>query len=162
MFFSKAITTNTTRLDMKYFCMVMSVCEFIRGQADAHEHSRRLQFNCHPIHRAISHIIPDLKVRDGYYFGMAFIEEDGVTKIKRQETRHSWLVTPDSAIIDAYPVGILSVNPVLVVTKGPFAPSGGNLYFPDQAVTREYCATREVFRKTQILVQLAKGWKCRP
>lgn len=161
MFFNSAVTENTTARDVGLFCQVMSLCQFIRDKTDKLSFAKNLDFNCHPIHRAIAQIIPELRCVDGYYFGLAKIKDEKGESTVTQHCSHSWLVTPDEAIIDAYPCGYMSVNPVLVVAKGSHAPHGGNLYIPNGETTDEACANRTVFRKTQVLVRFAEGWKYR-
>jgi hypothetical protein len=158
MFYSSAITDNTTKEDVRLFCQVMSLSQAVRDGADKHPHAQFLDFNCHPISRAIAKMIPRLKLVDGNFLGLITVEQEGEKRFGIQHATHSWLVTPDDAIIDAYPVGFMSVNPILVVTKGRYAPHGGNFYVPDPSVTSEI-SNKEVWKKTQIILNLAKGWK---
>ncbi len=107
------------------------------------------RFECHTICRALAKKVPTLLVEDGKYFGL---RRAGETQ-EGQFADHSWLVTPDGAIIDPYPVGFLTPNPVLVVTRGIYQPYGSGLYVPDKRVRRSFPKLR-VMWKTRILFGL--------
>jgi hypothetical protein len=90
-----------------------------------------ISLNCHSITRFIAHGIPDLKVVTGSYFGV-FPQEAGARSLKCDYCPHSWLVTPDGAILDPYPVGILATeSAVLVSTKEEYWNFGASFYFRD-------------------------------
>lgn len=159
MFQSQIVTKNTSKNDRRLLSQVMSCSNYMWRKFLESPHREHLAFNCHSIHRALAFKIPELRLVDGNYLGAVVRETDPKFTVKLQVCSHSWLVTPDDAIIDAYPVGYISANPVLVVTKGKFAPYGGNFYLPDPTVTSECCANRKVYRRTQQLIQFAQGWK---
>ena len=110
---------------------------------------------CHSICRAISHLLPLLKVVDGKYIGMMFPEIDGKTQIQFAECDHSWLVTPDGSILDPYPVGVFTVAPLLVISSGKYQPFGKNMYMPHAKTTNEVI-TRKVWRQSRMLARYMK------
>ena len=80
--------------------------------------------NCHSICRALAIIIPQLKVVDGLFLGLSQKKSS-----KAVRANHSWLLTPDRAIIDPYPVGIISMSPLLVPTKGKYSSFYSGFFF---------------------------------
>lgn len=76
----------------------------------------KLTFNCHSLCRALSVCIPKLTVVTGGYRGIRAINNG--TEFRITLASHSWLKTPDKAIIDPYPVGVISYNPLLVPADG--------------------------------------------
>jgi hypothetical protein len=101
--------------------------------------------------RSLAHHVSKLKVVDGVYIGM---------KVKRgrywkTETEHSWLVTPDGCIIEPYAVGMLSVTPILIPTKGLTMHAFANFYRddPETALTiSKKVATPESQKKLSIAI----------
>lgn len=146
---------NTTKLDRQLFGEVLDLT--LKGwvQAENFEHVDRLNFECHSISLAISRIIPQLTCIHGLLIGMVKSEcPDTKEQILRfAPTIHSWLLTPDGSVIDAYPVGFMSCNPVLVITRGQPSYSGGMFYKPDKNVGPKYI-TREIYRKSVVLEKL--------
>lgn len=76
-------------------------------------------------------------------------------EFRTEYTYHSWLETPDKSIIDAYPVGFMSCNPILVITKGPQSSCGGELYIEDEETIRKFI-NRRTYRKSLILADLIR------
>ena len=157
MLYNSSILDNTSDQDMKLLCEVMSLATKVRDYAKGLSYAKHLTFECHSICRAISMALPKLKCIDGSYAGLERIPAAGVV-FELQYTDHSWLLTPDGAIIDPYPVGYISVNPVIVVTKGQYSPFGGKLYVEDSRITTKVSA-RKLWRKSQVLYKMIQAAK---
>jgi hypothetical protein len=109
-------------------------------------------FNCHSISIALGSIEPEVKVIHGNVFGLVWTEkEPKVRQAQIKLCRHSWLLTPDGAILDAYPVGFLALDIVLVPTTGTYAPYLSALYQEDTSVLSEIDMV-EVQQNADILV----------
>jgi argonaute-like protein implicated in RNA metabolism and viral defense len=78
--------------------------------------------------------IKELKVMYGYQRGFIDYNEKRKRKIKMEHLRHSWLETPDGAIIEPYPPGFLSLQPLLYPKRCKFSTYGHSLYVPHQQV----------------------------
>lgn len=150
MVFNKSITNNTTKRDTRLLIKAISICNTARDHIDTLPFCKHLIYECHTICRAIAMVIPELRVVDGNYLGFTRTKTDKGYDLDLCTADHSWLTTPDDAIIDPYPVGFLAVNPVLVVTKGHYAPFGGQLYIPDNKITAKI-STRSLWRKSHVL-----------
>lgn len=68
---------------------------------------------------------------------------------------HSWILTPDGAIIDLHPVGIVACSPLLIPTKGKEADYQSMLYFESPEV-RPIAYSRENFREAQTVLKAVK------
>jgi len=122
---------NTTELDRKLQKKVRFLGFHIDDYIVDLPFAKHLGFECHSIARAISMAIPELKVVDGVYLGLEWLSGDGdELTIRVRECSHSWLETPDKAIIDAYPPGFITFDAVLVVAKGMHELFGKGLYRP--------------------------------
>ena len=108
---------------------------------------------CHSICRGLAHNIPELTVVDGHYLGLESTAKDDPKSFLIRHCDHSWLLTPDQAIIDPYPVGFISTNPVLIGPHGTYSVFSRHSYVPDPTVTRQVI-TRKVWRKTKIFCRL--------
>lgn len=115
----------------------------------------KLSFECHSIARAISIIIPELKMVNGVYLGLEWSKKKTGPKCRIRTCRHSWLVTPDGAILDPYPVGFITIDVPLVVTKGLYKMFGGAFYQKNEGVTSEI-SWKEVEEKSLILVKMIR------
>jgi hypothetical protein len=105
---------------------------------------------------AISQVIPKLKCIHGFLVGLR--RKDKVNddiKFMTEYTYHSWLKTPDGSIIDPYPVGFISCNPVLVITTGPQSSCGGELYIEHEDTIKKFI-NRKMYRKSLILADLIR------
>jgi hypothetical protein len=152
MFFSTGITEHTTELDVSLCTAVTLVTRQARKLVDAAPNRNELSFECHSIARAIAQSFPELTLVDGHVIGL---HRTPKAKGKRytaelRYANHSWLATPDDAIIDPYPLGALAVGPLLVVNKGVYADFGGQLYVPDDDVTAHVDGP-ELQRKSELL-----------
>jgi hypothetical protein len=98
--------------------------------------------------------IPELRLQIGIHYGAKWEPNTHETQFSAIGCSHSWLVTPDGAIIDAYPVGFLTHSPVLYVGKGEYAVFGSGFYRPLEEVLAEVSADQEVHRKSRLLLGL--------
>jgi hypothetical protein len=138
MFINSSLEPHTTPQDHKLWGEVMTLILQTTEHIQKLPQSHWPTLNCHSICRALAICIPEVKVVDGLYLGLE-CQRNGIPQQVAVEIRncsHSWLVTPDEAIIDPYPVGIIITNPILIGPKGPRTVFGHQLYFPDSEVTR--------------------------
>lgn len=158
MVYSSAITNNTTKRDMSLLARVMEINNQVREYMDGVDHIKHQTLECHSICRALAKAVPDLRLIDGNYIGMKRIPvpEENSFRFELRYATHSWLLTPDEAIIDPYPVGYLAVNPVLVLTKGDYAAFGGEPYVADARVTAAI-SNRAMWRKSDVLYRIIKA-----
>lgn len=121
--FRGALLKLFTPKDIELFCF----CEEL--VAALFEEQTDLLFNCHAICRAIAQILPELSVITG---GLTGYKENpdipGVLMIRT--SGHSWLQTPDGALIDPYPVGFITWRPVMFPTNQDsiFPAFGASMY----------------------------------
>lgn len=111
----------------------------------------RIFANCHSIARTLAETVHELKVVDGYYAG---ITTDDDSSHVMTHTEHSWLITPDNAIIECFPVGLMSPNPLLIPTKGKYAHAGSGYYLTSQKLAEEICrkiVNRTMFRQVRVI-----------
>ena len=86
--------------------------------------------DCHSITRFLAKGIPELEVVTGSYLGISRTE--GERKAAVSYCPHSWLVTPDGAILDPYPVGVFATESVVLVsTKPSYWDFGASFYLAD-------------------------------
>lgn len=92
--------------------------------------------DCHSISRLISKLITDCTLIDGYLIGMKF---QGNT-VRLIDTCHSWIRTPDGAIIDPYPMGVISPSSVLLIptTENIYTAHGAEMYREDRGVQKHF------------------------
>lgn len=84
----------------------------------------KYKYNCHTLSRAIAGALQEATVVSGHVLGLEQIEKKGFAKgLAIRYCSHSWIRTPDGAIIDPYPVGYINLQPVLI-------PSKPNIYSP--------------------------------
>ncbi len=148
MVYNHSTLTHVTKLDKH---LMVEVTKIIKALFD-HNHSitsdRRLNFDCHSICRAISLYLPALVTIDGSYAGYKHITRKGVLRMRPCYSRHSWLLTPDRAVIDPHPVGVITLAPLLAIGQGKDAPFGSGLYIPDMRIHKSV-STREMRKKAE-------------
>jgi hypothetical protein len=113
----------TSKRDQRVFAVVERLVNKLPDiDLGKDEIGRPVVLTCHILAIALGLVIPLCKVVHGHY--LRFYQ-------------HSWLLGPDSNVIDPYPVGILG-GPIMVANdQTPLLP-GLRMYFP---------AGRTVFRK---------------
>lgn len=162
MIFNTALTPTFTKKDkLHYWCRVTELLMIYADFMAAHKDLNDPKPNCHAICRALAKHVRGIKVVDGNFIGLKQQKKKGQTYFKLRFAAHSWLVTPSGTIIDPYPVGFMSVNPVMVVTRGEYKPFGHGAYMPDKSTTRTH-VTQEVLataREMTRLIRQSLRWK---
>jgi hypothetical protein len=84
------VARHLTALDIEIFQKVHKLVEGLPDDIDlgSDDRGEKIVLSCHILVRALAKVL-NLRYRDGYY---------------HPNYRHSWLLTSDSQIIDAYPV----------------------------------------------------------
>jgi len=108
-------------------------------------------FECHSLCRAFARLIPELRFVDGFYIGISCENPtDEKPRLKPHFCHHTWLETPKGLIIDPWPVGIISLNALLVVNKGKYSPYGAGHYIEDQNSLKNVITRSVKWRSTRI------------
>ncbi len=112
MFIPHGLTRNVSKQDNK---MLHAVRELICNAMDYYRAHPKMkgayEVNCHIITRAIAMCIKELTVVNGNYMGLAHsVNEKGEKFVALRHCTHSWLVTPDGAILEAYGVGAIPMG----------------------------------------------------
>ena len=150
---------NTTELDREFHRKVRLITFSTRRYMSKLSIWDKFSFECHSIARAISMEVPELKLVSGCYYGL---EWSNTREVRLVECDHSWLVTPDKAILDPYPVGFVTDDVVLVVANGVYTPFGQGLYRPDEKISPDI-NIKEIWRKSQVIFQfIQEAKKLRP
>jgi hypothetical protein len=143
----KAVTEKDKKLWAQVIAILIRTQDFISQLPKKHD----MVVECHTICRGLSMHIPELKLVDGHYLGYESVKENSEDRYSLVSQRHSWLVTPDQAIIDPYPVGFCSTNPILVPSKGDYSNFGKTMYFPYPQVTGKI-SNRSLWRRSRVLL----------
>lgn len=152
MFINYSLEPHTTPKDQKLWGEVMMLILRTEKYVAKLPKSHNPNLNCHSICRALARCVPEVKVVDGLYLGMECQRNGDPDQIgvMIRNCSHSWLVTPDGAIIDPYPVGIIITNPILIGPKGPRTVFGREMYLPDPRITGKVM-TRNIYRASVVL-----------
>ncbi len=136
--------------ERKLLTQVGSLLWKARDKLYKDEELKKTVFNCHSICRGLCLHIQDGSIRcvDGLFLG-AKISRNGKSATMTN-CDHSWLVTRNGNILDPYPVAIMSIAPILLITKGTYKYYGGGRYLHDAEVTKRI-ETSEVLRKAEVL-----------
>ncbi len=130
-------TTTTRTVPEADVALYIKVCELFDLFANATRNGRSKKLpghlsriseiiaECHTIATAISMLLPELKVRHGMFVGIECVD----SRHSCTTCAHSWNVAPGGTIIDAYPVGVISGGPIMMVSTGTYKPFGSGLYF---------------------------------
>ena len=146
---------HITELDS---CLYKKTTEFVftfedfRKKIQA-EKDFNFSVNCHAFTRILTHYVPELKVIDGHYLGIK--EINGSYIITR--TEHSWLTTPDGAILETCAIGILSGMPSLIPTKGQMVHACASQYLTNYGLgerVRKKVLTKKLFKKINLAIQM--------
>ncbi len=153
MFLNPDIVNALTTRDHE---LHQSVCELThRASVYMSAHSEKEYImNCHSITRAIASRMPDLRVVSGRHVSIKY---ETAKQVFVTYTIHSWLATPDDAVIDAYPPTILSIAPIIVPTKGKYAEANAGMYIADSSVEgfmRKHVNTWRMRHFTARVIQL--------
>jgi hypothetical protein len=118
--FNKALWGSVDPLTQQIYVKVLSCHENLCKKAEAipkkNGKTVDLPFNCHSICRFISAHVSEVAVVDGYYLGLGTIGSyDSVAELLEITTcAHSWLTAPDGTIFDPYPVGMITLDPLVI------------------------------------------------
>jgi len=118
-------------------------------------------FNCHEIARGWYLHSSKLRFVDGYCLGVTedSTNELGQKAISVTNMVHSWLVTPDGAIIDPKPIGFSSYGAILIPTKGKNIPCFSRVYIPEPDIirkTRKKLPSKKLWRRARLFAELLK------
>lgn len=128
------VTTRSDRtLQKKVWRMGLNVSNYLAVNKLSH-----FIFECHSIATAFSIVIPELQLVHGYYCGLEWTRPKSKVHVRITTCPHSWLVTPSGTILDPYPVGIGTVDAVLVITKGRYKSFGSGLYRRSDSVLQDF------------------------
>lgn len=146
-----------TDKDREYFDKVVNLAPIFNESLNQIREEKRFTTNCHSTVRAIGFFVPGLKVRDGFYLSLTLNLHGAGGSIKQVcEIRHSWLVTPNDAVIDPYPPSFLAWSPALMPSIEKSEESLAGLYVVDH---RAYpiAQRKTVLRRAKILQQYMKA-----
>lgn len=159
MYFTNETFNAVTKRDrdlLLQVCILLRALCFVRGKKIKENPKwRSPRLECHSISRLISLIQKDLTLVDGYLVGIDTADPDNA---KVMHTCHSWLLTPDSAIIDPYPMGLISTTTALLMpTSGTrYCAHGASLYHESPNV-RKYFNVKKCWRKANSYFRVLKG-----
>lgn len=136
MFYNPVMVDALTKRDHELHCAVCEITINVRNYLNAHPTENYI-VNCHSITRALANFIPELQVASGRHVS---IKGERDEQIFVTYTIHSWLVTPDEAIIEPYPPTFLAIAPILIPTKGEYSEANSGTYLAG-------CSTADFIRK---------------
>lgn len=131
---TEAVTEQDISLHHEVCIMLRTLC-FVGGRkVKTNSQWRVIEMECHSISRLMSLVFKELTLVDGILIGLDLLPEEN--KVTMVHTNHSWLRTPDGAIIDPYPMGIISSTTALLVptSKTRYCVHGGNYYHENPSV----------------------------
>jgi len=125
------------------------IIDFRNYYCSLDEKQKNFSVNCHILCRILVPIINQLEIIDGYYIGinLAKRNEEGNTTISH--CNHSWLQTNDGSIIDVYPVGFITMTPILVASKGVMSSFGKSMYVEDPGMLKPFI-NRDMYRNVEV------------
>ncbi len=159
---NKALHEATTEADRNWQDRVRSLTLGIRQWIPKYE-SQQVKdevYECHTICTALAWYFPELTLVNGIHIGPAFIEKDGNKTVKFCTCEHSWLQTPDRAILDPYPPGIITLDVILIPTKGDYYYFAGSQYQQDENF-KFVLSREEIQRKAEILFGVFRRYSAR-
>lgn len=145
---------HTTEEDRLFLEVVEFVMEKTHNYMNLHDTivQNSFKFVCHPTCRSLAKVLPKLRLVDGSYLGSVAVGSPFERKLAA--CRHSWLETPDGAIIDVCPVGITN-GPILVIGKGPWEDFGRGQYVENWGTTA-LVSDRTLWRKTRVYTRMMR------
>ena len=161
MYFNNAMTESLTELDRQlllYVCTILKIQIFIRS-----EKKKEIKGNlhhtteCHTVSRMLCLILKDLTLVDGYITGFQFSDDRRTATVVH--TNHSWLTTPNGAILDPYPMGVSPQNSAMLIpTKGIYTVHGANYYFPEKKKVRKPFDVKGSWKRARFQANLFKKY----
>jgi len=94
--------------------------------------------------------VQNVEVVDGLFIGLNIVKKSESGGSSLRHCNHSWLRTADGAIIDIYPVGFITMAPVLVATKGEMSVFSNSMYIEEPEITREV-VNRDLYRNVRVI-----------
>jgi hypothetical protein len=140
-----------TQKDHELFAEVSHI---FMALSEVRETQEKLTLNCHSIARACAMLVPELKVIDGFYLPLR-IDPKVAQPWWERTIRHSWLETPDKAIIEPYPVGYMTFFPAMLPSAEKNQDSLAHSYTPYEPIAR-IANRKTVIRRAQILCEFTK------
>lgn len=147
MYFSNENTQAVTEEDQTLLFQVSLVLRtlcFVGAEMKKKNSKWKIRtIECHSIARLLFFIFKkELCLVDGLLIGLTHTEDSKSMKV--MQTRHSWLKTSDGAIIDPYPMGIISVTGAILLPSPStiYCAHGYNLYRDHPAIKEEVDLTR--------------------
>ena len=135
MLYNKSLFKEVDEFSKKLYFEVIDLILKI-DQTPNDERKKLPGFECHTICRAFAGVISDLICVDGSFIGVKQLDPEGDKyKLQSRICHHSWLVTPKGLIIDPWPVGVISLNAILVTNSGEYSPYGSGSYIEDSDIT---------------------------
>lgn len=154
MLFSDILSNGITPRDRESWIKVMDKLLQIHENSRKTPSKHNLRYECHSICLALKRAIPELTLVHGCYLGLEITKKPEQFEYDVRNCRHSWLTTSDGAIIDPYPVGVLTVNP-LIIGNSDYNLFGRAFYYEQPTVVREI-NYRKVWRQADLLFQLMR------
>jgi hypothetical protein len=124
----------TTEKDRDLLVSVMKILWAYKNHRASVGRTEASPVNCHVICEVLGKHIKDVKVIYGYYRGFKDYTEKDKRKTKMEYLNHSWLETPEGAIIEPYPPGFLTLQPLLYPKGCNYSAYGYNSYVPHSLV----------------------------
>lgn len=158
---TKAVTENDLKLLYQVCTLLRTFC-FVGGkQQEKNPQWSAVRMECHSVARMVSLIFKnDLVLVDGTLLGLGLIPEEN--RVRIEHTHHSWLRTPDGAIIDPYPMGLIATTLALLIPTSDtaYCIHGGNLYHENPSV-REYFDVTQCWKNARSALRTLKKypWK---
>lgn len=116
---SSGLSDHVTNEDRVMFYMIATLLHNIPND-------ERYKYNCHTLSRAIAGALQEATVVSGHLLGLEQVKQQGFAI---RYCNHSWIKTPDGAIIDPYPVGCINLQPMLIPAKpNIYSPFGRCMY----------------------------------
>lgn len=152
MFYSNDLTDVICKEEKLLIPKIGRLLWNVFERVEKNEKYGHARYECHSICRAISLEITDgsLKLVDGVYVVINAREDK---KLFLAEMEHSWFVTKWGNILDPYPIGLMSIAPILVANQGGLKSFMASRYMPSEKVT-ERVATRDMWRRARVLHRL--------
>ena len=141
---TEAVTKEDNALHLQVCIMLRAFCFVGARQARTNPNWSMLQVDCHAIARVISLIFKNLTLVDGYIIGLRINPGENTATIVH--TDHSWLRTPSGAILDPYPMGLISTTSALLIptTGTRYTAHGSNFYHENAKVQSGFDVTYEL------------------
>lgn len=163
MYFINENTKATTKQDqdilLQVCILLRTSCFLIGQQKKLNPKWDLIRMECHSVARFVSLIMKELTLIDGFIIGLHI--KEGETKVSIAHTSHSWLITPDGAIIDPYPMGIISSTSALLIptSNTRYCIHGANMYHKDSSVQKHFDVSRCWRNARSSLRALKKNFK---